>query len=345
LPDASSNALSLKEIADRLEHNSNSRPFHLMLAFELRTRAEPVHEKELFTRAIELYGNGDDETLIALGSWLYSHGQFDFLLKVLPLDRAVERRELLMEHIDALAALNRLEEVKEILLTENAVLDPAFQHMYLAVVRSKLGNTTAASNEWQRALESAESPRALIGLADYAEKMGAFEIADAAYARLIQKQPELKSSYLSRFQLAQSLGATEKAHDLAVEIMRLWPEDDATHMRAVYLRLLLDPSEETAKAAESEVAPFVAKNPWDGSARSALALARLRQGKPAAALNTLTEFMPGVPSSAVSASVYAAASAANGWKDRARQEAEKLASENILPEERALIAPLLSEKR
>ena len=341
LPDASSNALSLKEIADRLDHNANSRPFHLMLALELRTRAEPVHENELFTKAVESYGNGDDETLIALGSWLYSHGQFELLLKVLPLDRAVERRELLMEHIDALAALDRLEQVKEILLGEHAVLEPAFQHMYLAVVRLKLADSTAASNEWFRALESAESPRALIGLADYAEKMRTFDIADAAYARLIKKQPELKSSYLSRFQLAESLGDTAKAHDLAVEIMRLWPEDDATHMRKVYLRLLLDSSEQTAKAAEDEVAPFVGKNPWDGSARSALALARLRQGKAAAALKTLTEFMPGVPSSAVSASVYAAASAANGWRDTARQEAQKLAAENILPEERALIAPLL----
>jgi len=341
LPETSSAALSLKEIADRLDRNSNSRPFHLMLALELRSRAEPGHERELFAKAIDLYGNGDDETLIALGSWLYSHGQFELLLKVLPLDRAVERRELLMEHIDALAALNRLEEVKEILLTEHAVLDPAFQHMYLAVVRFKLGDTTAASNEWLRALESAESPRALIGLADYAEKMRSFDIADAAYARLIKKQPDLKSSYLARFQLAESLEETAKAHDLAVEIMRLWPEDDATHMREVYLRLLLDSSEQTAKAAEDEVAPFVGKNPWDGSARSALALARLRQGKAAAALKTLTEFMPGVPSSAVSASVYAAASAANGWRDTARQEAQKLAAENILPEERALIAPLL----
>ena len=49
----------------------------------------------------------------------------------------------------------------------------------------------------------------------------------------------------------------------------------------------------------------------------------------------------GIPSSAISYAVYAAALNANGWKDRARQEAGKLATVKLLPEERALIAPLL----
>ena len=342
LPDTSSNALSLKEIADRLDHNSSSRPFHLMLALELRSRADPAQEKAFVGKAVEAYGNGDDETLIALGSWLYSHGEFEALLRVLPLERAVQRRELLMEHIDALASLHRLSDARDILLTEHPVLDPASQHMYLAVVRRKLGDNTAADNEWIRALGSAETPRSLIGLADFAEKMRVFHIADAAYGRLIKKQPELKSSYLSRLQLAQSLGQTARAREFALEIMRLWPEDDATHMREIYLRLLLDPSKETARAAEEEALVFVTRNPWDGGARSAVALARLRQGKAAAALSTLTEFMPGAPSSAVSASVYAAAAGANGWKEIAQEEARKLATENILPEERALIAPLLN---
>ncbi|HJT80906.1 MAG TPA: hypothetical protein VJ719_06900 [Chthoniobacterales bacterium] len=341
LPDVSGAAMSLKEIAQRLNTNPNSRPFQKMLALELELRANSQSEDALVKKAVELYGEGDEETLIALGSWLYSHRRFQTLLEVIPLDRAVQRRELLLEHIDALAALNRLNDVKEILVTEHAVMDPAAQHMYLAVVRLKLNDPTAAANEWIRALETADTPRSLIGLADYAEKNGKVDIADAAYERLIKKQPELKSTYLSRFQLAQSLGQTDKAHELALEIIHFWPEDDATHMREIYLRLLLDPSADTAVAAEAEAGPFVARNPWNGAARSALAFAQLRQGKAAAALNTLTEFTPGIPFSAVSASVYAAALAANGWTDKARAQAESLKTESILPEERALIAPLL----
>lgn len=342
LPDIGTSAISLQELADRLDRNPNSRPFHRMLALELRARSEPGREETLITKAATSYGLGDDETLMALGSWIYSHGHYDTMLQLLPLERAVQRRELLLERIDALAALGRLSEVKEMLLAEYPVLEPTFQHMYLAVVSAKLGEKNAGVNEWYRGLNSANSPRTLIGLADYAEKMGAFEIADAAYERLIKKQPGLKSGYLSRFHLAQARGQTAYARDLALEIIKLWPEDDPTRVREIYLRLLLTSDKSAARAAEEEAAPLLARNPWDGGARSALALARLKQGKTAAALTTLTEFTPGVPSSAISASAYAAALAANGWKDKAREEAQKLGTENVLPEERALIAPLLS---
>jgi Tfp pilus assembly protein PilF len=342
LPESSGTSMSLNEIADRLKNNTNSRAYHHMLAMELRLRAEPGRESELVATAIRLYSDGDDETLIALGSWLFSHRRFQSLLEVIPIQRAEQRRELLMERIDALAALGRLTDVKELLLTEHAVLDSAFQHMYLAIVRRQLGEVTAAANEWLRALDTAGSPRALLGLADYAEKMGNLEIADAAYARLVKRQPELKSAYISRFQVAQERGRTAEAHDFAVEIVRLWPEDDATRMREIYLRLLLDPDQAVAHSAEEEAAQHVAGNPWDGAARSAVALAQLRQQKAAAALNTLTEFTPGVPSSAVSQAVYAAALDANGWKDKAREQTRQLETENILPEERALIAPTLN---
>ncbi len=344
LPAITINALSLEEIADRLDRNPNSRPFHRTLALELRARAQPTREEHFVRVGIQSYGDGDDETLIALASWLYSRRRFEAMLEILPLERSLRRRELLMERIDALAALNQLPEVKELLLGEHPVLEPAFAHMYLAIVRSKLGEVTAGSNEWYRALELAHSPRALIGLADYAEKMGALEIADAAYSRLIQKQPGLKFAYLSRFQLAQVRGRTAEARDFATQIVRRWPEDDPTRVREIYLRLLLTLDEQEAKRAEEETVPLLLRNPWDGGARSALALARLKQGKNEAALTTLTEFMPGVPSSAVSASVYAAALKANGWSDQALEQAQKLATQKILPEERALIASILNSQ-
>lgn len=343
MPEVSGNAMSLPEIADRLDHNPNSLAFHHMLALELRARADPKSEDELVARAVKSYGAGDDDTLIALAAWLHSRGRFEAMLGILPLPRVIKRRELLIEHIDALAALNRLPEVEEVLLAENPVLDPAFQHMRLAVVRLKLGEGAAGWNEWLRALETADSTRLLVSVADYAEKNGALEIADSAYANLIQKQPDLKSAYISRFWLAQKRGRTAEAHTLALEIVRLWPDDGTMRMREVYLRLLLDQSTAQAQAADDEASPFLARNPWDGIARSTLALAQLQEGKAAEALATLTEFKGRAPSSAISFPILIAALAANGWKDRAREEAKKLATVNVLPEENQLITLFFSE--
>jgi Tfp pilus assembly protein PilF len=339
-PVAVPRGISLSDIADRLERNAYARPLQRMLAMELRAKVSPDREDSLVHKAIDLYANEDDETLVALGAWLYTRHRFAQMLDVIPIEHAEERRDLLMERIDALAALERYAELRELLRSEHAVLEQAFQHMYLAVVQRKLKDVTATANEWARALDAANSPRALIGLADYAEKNGALDIADEAYARLIRIQPELKSGYTSRLRIFQSRGETALAHDEAIEMVRRWPEDDATRMREVYLRVLLAQSASAAKEAEMEAAPYLAKNPWDGIARSALALAQLKQGQARAALTTLTEFTSQVPASAISLPVYAAALAANGWKDKAREQAKQLATENILPEERVLIKGL-----
>ena len=134
-PDVAGNTIPLTEIADRLDHNPNSRPYHHMLALEMRARANPTREDELVAKAVDSYGRGDDETLLALAAWLYTRKHFESMLQILPLERTVQHRELLMERIDALAALNHFSEIKEILLAEHPVIEPAFQHMYLAAVR------------------------------------------------------------------------------------------------------------------------------------------------------------------------------------------------------------------
>ena len=76
VPDLGDTAMSLQEIAGRLENNPNSEPYQRMLALDLRARAEPLRENELVARGVQLYGNADDETVIALGSWLYSREKF-----------------------------------------------------------------------------------------------------------------------------------------------------------------------------------------------------------------------------------------------------------------------------
>src|SRR4029077_17972166 len=51
IPDLETTAMTLQEIADRLDRNLNSRPFQRMLAMDLRARAEPIREYELVAKA------------------------------------------------------------------------------------------------------------------------------------------------------------------------------------------------------------------------------------------------------------------------------------------------------
>jgi tetratricopeptide (TPR) repeat protein len=293
---------------------------------------------------MESYGQGDDQTVAALGAWLYTRGHFDSILQILPLERATLSRELLVERIDALAALRQFEELKQMLnVTEYSVLPQTYQRMYLAVVRGRLGETAATANEWQRALEVAGSADTLLALADYAQKNGPPEIVDEALGRAIIKQPGLRSAYVSRLRLLETIGPTSKAQKVAAEMVRLWPDDTATQMHQIYLRLLTSASQVEAKAAENDAEVLATRVSSDGVSRSTVALARLKQGHPAAAMEVLIDPAANLPASSISWPVYAAVLDANGWKDKAREEAQKLTAVKLLPEERALIAPLLKE--
>src|SRR5207249_7398056 len=140
---------------------------HQLLALQLRAQHDPALTDQYVADAVERFGKGDDKTLAALAAWLNSLGRSRKALELLPLDRAVRRQDLYLQHVNALAALERWDEVKEVLSSERFPLEPAFQHMYLATARTRLGEATAARNEWQRALEAANTPEKLFALAAY----------------------------------------------------------------------------------------------------------------------------------------------------------------------------------
>ena len=103
-----------------------------------------------------------------------SKGEFQRELDTIPLDKALQTRDLFLQRLDALGALNNWAEIKRLLLNETFPLDPVIEYMYLARCNQQLGEVMAGENNWQRALEAAAGdPQKLLTLADYAEKNGA----------------------------------------------------------------------------------------------------------------------------------------------------------------------------
>jgi len=249
---------------------------------------------------------------------------------------------LFFQYVNALAALQRWSEMKDLLLGEHSVVDPMVQHMYLAVAQAHLGSATAATNEWQRALQVANSSEKLMTLATNAEQYSMPDIADAAYSEAIKSSPAInRAAYAGRLRVALAAGKTAQAQTIAAEIAQMWPNDTAARNQAAYLRLLLGASGDAAKAAERDAQVLVAKEPRNWEARATLGLACLRLGRNEEALAAIREpRVTGVePPGALA--VRAAILAANGYEDGARSDARLLAAKPLLPEERALIAPLL----
>ena len=107
--------------------------------------------------------------------------------------------------------------------------------------------------------------------------------------------------------------------------------------------LLLNSSASDSAAAEREVDEVASSHSLGWNGRATLALAQLHNGRPAAALNVLEQppLAKAPPPSVVV--VHAKALDATGWKDKARKEAQQLTTARLLPEERAMIAPLLAD--
>ena len=284
-----------------------------------------------------------DENLRELVAWLSGLGRSKEVLETLPFETARGQRDLSMQYLDALGAEQRWAEVKEILSADRFPLDPVVQHMYLAAARAKLGEATGETNEWQRALESANTPEKLLSLGNYAERHEAPEVAETAYARATNLAPKMRTAQNARLQSARTHGRTAEARAIAAEMMRIWPDDAAVRQEETYLRILLGSSREETERAEAEMEPFVRPQSNDWNARKTLAVARLRLGKTAAALQAFSGVRATGSEPDGALAVRAAALAANGWKEGAQNDARNLAAANLLPEERALLRPIIGD--
>ena len=347
--------MTLKEVADALENHPNARPSHKLLALEVRARQDPALTDQYVADALERFGNAArlaqtyqgsadlaDETLLALATWLNKIGRPAKTLEVLPEAHAIQQQDLFLQYVNALIALQRWSEVKDLFLSEHSAVDPMVQHMYLAVAQARLGSATAATNEWQRALQVANTPEKLLTLATNAEQNSAPDIADVAYSEAIKSAPTTnRAAYAGRLRLALEAGKTAQAQTIATEIAQMWPDDAAARNQDAYLRLLLGASGDAAEAAERDAQVLVAKEPGNWQARATLGLARLRLGRNREAMAPFQGLRVSGAEPPGSLAVRAAILAANGLEDGARNDALLVSANPLLPEERALIAPLL----
>jgi hypothetical protein len=336
------------DLARALENHPLAKAQHKLLAFDLRVHANPTQREQLIARAIADWKDAAPADLAAFAAWLNGKGEYQREIDTIPLEKAFQSRDLFLQRLDALAALGRWREIKQLLGSERFPLEPVLQAMYLARCGSQLGEKTAAENNWQRALEAAEGDaRKLMTLGDYAEKNGNAKIAEAAYNGAAAVAPKLRVSQDGRLRLAHASRDTKKMHAVLADMLVLWPDDPAIQNDEAYTRLLLLPSAngeehvDEINAIEQLAEKLVQQNPASLPHRTLLALARLKQHRPFAALEVYSniQIVPNAVSPSALA-VHAAVLAANDRRNDARHEIEQAPLDKLLPEEQAGTADL-----
>ena len=384
-----------------------------LIALDLQIQEKPDEKNTLIEKAIANWKDGDAPSLAALVAWLNGKGKFSRVAEIVPIEKALQTREVFLQYVDALGALGRWNDIKSLLTGERFPLDPVVVTMYLARCYAQLGEKTASDNNWQRALETAGNDAAkLVMLAEYAEKNGVLNIAESAYVAATVAAPKLRAGWQGRLRLTRAKRDTATLHEILANMQKLWPNDPAIQNDEAYMRLLLMPSRQpqedrgqTTEDSGSQGANFTAggredsanrpreagdsvmgksenpkndegrmtkdetqvgaidpnrpestpnsqeliaiealaeklvkQNPSSLPHRTLLSLARLRQGRPDAALEVFKGIQ--IPRNVASLSdlaVHVAVFAANGNIEAARRDAESIPPNSLLPEEEKLL--------
>jgi hypothetical protein len=331
--------LEIPKLIAAIEQHPLAKAPHKLIALDLQMHENPGEKQACVDRAITDWKGSDTASLGALAAWLNSHGEYQRELDTIPLEKSLEDRDLFLQHLDALGALARWDDIRKLLEAERFPIDAVIQRMYLARTNAQLGQKAAAENNWQRALEGAGNDlQKLLTLANYAEKNGAVEIAGTAYETAATIAPKMRGVQAGRLRVAQASRDTEKIHAVLAEMLALWPNDTAIQNDEAYTRLLMLPDDPESGdeliAIEKLAEQLVQREPASLPHRTLLALARLRQHRPVAALEVYVNIH--VAPNALSPSalaVHAAVLYGNGQQDDALKEIALVPIDRLLPEE------------
>jgi predicted Zn-dependent protease len=329
-----------RQLIIRLKRSPQSGLTQELLALDHSIRLEPERRPQLLDEALARYRPAEPTPLTQVAVWLNQHEEFQRTLQLVPRQKAFERKELFIPHLDALAALGRWDELRTILESRLIPLEKTYSEGFQARCAMQLGNGAAATIHWNRALSSAErNSEQLAWLALYAEKCGEFDSARKAYHALIPCVADVRPVYQALKELTGRSGTTEQLRQLLADMLRRWPEDPNLRNDYAYLTLLL--SQEPA-ASRRTAEELVRESPESLPRRTTLALAcyRLRDYPAASEVYEGRRYdwrlaLPG------NRAVHAAVLSASGKVAEAREEARAIPRNRLRPEELELIRPLL----
>ena len=311
-----------------------------LLAADLRLQLAGADPQKIYDEVTARWNKGSESELIDLARWLNLHQQSERVLSLFPMDRAWQNNQLLLTRLDALAALQRWNEISTILSEPNLTLDPSVLECFRARTAQEQNTALDAELHWNHAVSfAAGDALKLRFVAEFAERSRAHAVALKAYEQLA-KIPEHAAFAYRRIQQLSG-----RANDLAVQraaaekISSIARDDPNAIAQLSYVNLLANKEVEENTATARRL---VVKHPDRLSYRVTAALGLLRQHDPGLALEQF-KGPAGAPPIDWSKTppawraVYAATLMANEQTAAAREIIKDIPLNQLSAEERALI--------
>jgi hypothetical protein len=307
-----------------------------LLAADLRLQLHVDDPQRIYEQTVARWNTGSSEELTELARWLNLHQQPERVLSLFPVERALEDNQLLLVRLDALAILQRWNDIDALLAHPQLTFDPSVLESFRARSAQERNSSLDAEMHWNHALSlAANEPSKLRFLANFAEQSHATAMALKAYDQLARFPEYAAFAYRGTQRLSSETGDISIQRVAAEKIATANRDDPNAADQLAYVNLLMrtdiDRNAETAKT-------LAEKYPDRLSFRITAALGFLRKNDPGLAL----EQFKGPPiewekTPPAWRAVYAATLLANDQNDVAREIIATIPPNKLNREERALI--------
>jgi len=308
-----------------------------LLAADMRIQLQPDEAARVYREEVERWRNGQSQELLDLARWLNAHQQPELVLSTFPIERALEDNQLLLARLDALATLQRWNDIDGVLNRTDVTLDPSVIESFRARTALERNANLDAEVHWNHAISLAASdPYKLRFVANFAEQSRATAAALKAYEQLARFPEHADFAYRGTQRVSQRSGDTAVQRAAMSKISARAPEDPNAADQLAYLNLLLGEDVDQNFAVAKKLAE---QYPSRLSYRVTTALGYLRQHDPASAMAQFKgpvsiDWKRTLPAWRA---VYAAALLASDRNDEARDIIATIPRHRLNPQERELI--------
>jgi tetratricopeptide (TPR) repeat protein len=313
-----------------------------LLASDLRLQLHPADADKIFDQTVARWNASKNPDLNQLALWLNLRGQPERVLSLFSVDRAFQDNRLLLSRLDALAALQRWDEIDRLLGHPDLTLDPSVLESFRARAAQEKNATMDAAVHWSHALSlAANDAFKLRFVARFAEQSHADAVALKAFELLGKIPDQGVAAFRETQRLSANTADASVQRAAAEKIAALAQNDPNTAAQLAYLNLLVgtdvDTNFQKAKA-------LAEKYPDRLSYRVTAALGYLRKHDPGPALAQF-KGPPGAPpidwpkTPPGWRAVYAATLLANEEAGAAEEIIKTIPRDQLSPQERALIEP------
>ncbi|PYK83005.1 MAG: hypothetical protein DME41_08025 [Verrucomicrobia bacterium] len=308
-----------------------------LLAADMRVQLQPDEAARIYREEVERWRNGQSQELLDLARWLNAHQQPELVLSTFPVERTLEDNQLLLARLDALATLQRWNDIDGVLNRTDVTLDPSVIESFRARTALERNANLDAEVHWNHAISlAAGDPYKLRFVANFAEQSRATAAALKAYEQLARFPEHADFAYRGTQRVSQRSGDTAAQRAAMSKISARAPEDPNAADQLAYLNLLLGEDVDQNFAVAKKLAE---QHPNRLSYRVTTALGYLRQHDPASALAQFKgpvsiDWKRTLPAWRA---VYAAALFASDRNDEARTIIATISRDRLNPQERELI--------